>query len=191
MAQERAHVEGQQHPIKLYLVVWGWLFVLSTCSYLVDYFGLHGYLRWSLILLFMVVKAGLIVAVFMHMAWERLALMYAILVPPGAVLLFVAIMAFESDYTHLTRVAFFEMGVLRPRLSGPKRQGLRPKSPIPKWRKSKPSPKATKPCFRVAPPRPKKPSRWLRLVVLIRRELPRSPHVCRSFGGEFFIAAKC
>jgi len=31
----------------------GWLFVLSTCSYLVDYFGLHGYLRWSLILLFM------------------------------------------------------------------------------------------------------------------------------------------
>jgi len=36
-----AHVEGQQHPIKLYLVVWGWLFVLSTCSYLVDYFGIH------------------------------------------------------------------------------------------------------------------------------------------------------
>jgi len=37
-------------------VVWGWLFVLSTCSYLVDYFGLHGYLRWSLILLFMVLR---------------------------------------------------------------------------------------------------------------------------------------
>jgi cytochrome c oxidase subunit IV len=102
-----AHQEGQQHPIKLYLVIWGWLFVLSTCSYLVDYFGIHGYLRWFLILLFMIVKAGLIVAVFMHMAWERLALMYAILVPPGAVLLFVAIMAFESDYTHVTRLAFF------------------------------------------------------------------------------------
>jgi len=43
----------------------------------------RGYLRWSLILLFMVVKAGLIVAIFMHMAWERLALMYAILVPPA------------------------------------------------------------------------------------------------------------
>ncbi len=101
------HQEGQQHPIKLYLVVWGWLFVLSTCSYLVDYFGIEGFLRWFLILLFMIVKAGLIVAIFMHMAWERLALMYAILVPPGAVLLFVAIMAFESDYTHFTRVAFF------------------------------------------------------------------------------------
>ena len=101
------HVKGQQHPIKLYLVVWGWLFVLSTCSYLVDYFGLHGYLRWSLILLFMVLKAGLIVALFMHMAWERLALAYAILLPPVLVLVFVAIMVFESDYTHLLRVLFF------------------------------------------------------------------------------------
>jgi cytochrome c oxidase subunit IV len=101
------HAEGQQHPIKLYLVVWGWLFVLSTCSYLVDYFGIHGHLRWSLILLFMVLKAGLIVAVFMHLAWERLALTYAILLPPVLVLVFVGIMVFESDYTHLLRVIFF------------------------------------------------------------------------------------
>lgn len=109
MTQEIAAHEGQQHPIKLYLLVWGWLFVLSACSYLVDYFGLEGMTRWSLILLFMVVKAGLIVAVFMHMAWERLALVYAILVPPGAVLLFVAIMAFESDYTLHTRLTYFGM----------------------------------------------------------------------------------
>jgi len=101
------HAKGQQHPIKLYLVVWGWLFVLSTCSYLVDYFGLHGHLRWSLILLFMVLKAGLIVAVFMHMAWERLALAYAILLPPVLVMVFVAIMVLESDYTHLIRVISF------------------------------------------------------------------------------------
>jgi len=106
-ASGATHAKGQQHPIRLYLVVWGWLFVLSTCSYLVDYFGLQGHLRWSLILLFMVLKAGLIVAVFMHMAWERLALAYAILAPPIAVLIFVAIMVFESDYTHLTRVLFF------------------------------------------------------------------------------------
>jgi cytochrome c oxidase subunit IV len=107
LASGATHTKGQQHPIKLYLVVWGWLFVLSTCSYLVDYFGLHGHLRWSLILLFMVLKAGLIVAVFMHMAWERLALAYAILLPPVLVLVFVAIMVFESDYTHLLRVMFF------------------------------------------------------------------------------------
>lgn len=110
MAHEKAQVEGQQHPIKVYLLVWFWLFVLSTCSYLVDYFGLQGQLRWSLILLFMIVKAGLIVGVFMHMAWERLALAYAILAPPIAVLVFVGIMAFESTYTHGTRLFFFGAG---------------------------------------------------------------------------------
>ncbi len=102
--------EGQQHPIKLYLVVWGWLFVLSAFSYLVDYFHLQGYLRWSLILLFMMLKAGLIVTVFMHMAWERLALAYAILLPPVLVLVFVAIMVFEADYTLFTRERFFGAG---------------------------------------------------------------------------------
>src|SRR5713226_8736710 len=107
LASGATHTKGQEHPIKLYLVVWGWLFVLSTCSYLVDFFGIHGYLRPSLILLFMVLKAGLIVAVFMHMAWERLALAYAILLPPVLVLVFVAIMVFESDYTHLIRVISF------------------------------------------------------------------------------------
>src|SRR6185503_8308416 len=110
MAQAATHAVGQQHPIRLYLVVWGWLFVLSTFSYLVDYFHLHGSLRWSLILLFMVLKAGLIVAIFMHMRWERLALMFAILIPPVLVLVFVGLMTFEADYTALTRGTFFVAG---------------------------------------------------------------------------------
>ncbi len=105
-----SHAQGHHHPIKLYLVVWGWLFVLSTCSYLVDYFNLQGHLRWSLIVLFMVLKAGLIVAVFMHMAWERLALAYAILLPPLLLLVFVGIMVLESDYTLLSRIVFFKAG---------------------------------------------------------------------------------
>jgi cytochrome c oxidase subunit IV len=49
----------------------------------------------------------LIVAVFMHMAWERLALAYAILLPPVLVMVFVGIMVLESDYTHLIRVMSF------------------------------------------------------------------------------------
>ena len=92
------------------MVVWAWVFILSTCSYLVDYFGLQGYLRWSLILIFMILKAGLIVAVFMHMAWERLALAYAIILPPILVLLFVAMIIFEADYTLFTRLSFFGSG---------------------------------------------------------------------------------
>jgi cytochrome c oxidase subunit 4 len=110
MAQRSAHAQGQQHPIRLYLVVWAWLFVLSACSYLIDYFQFEGILRYSLILLFMMLKAGLIIAVFMHMAWERLSLVYAILVPISAVLVFVAIMVLESDYTLLSRISFFSSG---------------------------------------------------------------------------------
>ena len=105
-----AHVQGQQHPISIYLWIWGLLFVLSAFSYLVDYFQLEGMLRWSLILLFMILKAGLIVAIFMHMAWERLALMYAILVPPVLVLVFVALMTLEANYTLLSRITFFATG---------------------------------------------------------------------------------
>ncbi|TCL65208.1 cytochrome C oxidase subunit IV family protein [Rhizobium sp. BK251] len=108
MAQAASHT--QQHPIKLYLVIWALLFVLSACSYLVDYVGLQGYLRWSLILIFMVLKAGLIVAIFMHMAWERLALVYAMLLPPILVLVFVAMMVSESNYTLFTRLVFFGTG---------------------------------------------------------------------------------
>jgi cytochrome c oxidase subunit IV len=103
--QATAQATEQAHPIGLYLVVWAWLFVLSACSYLVDYLHLQGGLRWSLILLFMIVKAGLIVAVFMHLAWERVALIYVILIPPAALLIFIAIMAIEADYTLATRLA--------------------------------------------------------------------------------------
>jgi caa(3)-type oxidase subunit IV len=99
--------QEQQHPISIYLWIWGLLFVLSTLSYLVDYFHLEGYLRWSLILIFMLLKAGLIVAIFMHMAWERLALKFAILVPPLCLLVLVGLMVVEGDYTFLTRLTAF------------------------------------------------------------------------------------
>ncbi len=104
------HASGQQHPIGVYLKVWGLLFVLSTLSYLVDYFHLEGGLRWFLIIAFMLMKAGLIIAVFMHLRWERLALIYTILLPPLAVLVLVALMAIEGEYTFLTRGIFFGSG---------------------------------------------------------------------------------
>jgi cytochrome c oxidase subunit IV len=106
-AEVAGHAEGQQHPIGIYLWVWGLLFVFSVCSYMVDYLGLHGYLRWTLILAFMWLKAGMIVAVFMHMRWERLGLIYAILVPPLCLFILVGFMAVEGGYTWLTRLAAF------------------------------------------------------------------------------------
>jgi cytochrome c oxidase subunit IV len=110
--QQHAHVEGQQHPIGIYLKIWGLLFILSTASYLVDYFHFQSYLRWFLIILFMLLKAGLIVAVFMHMMWERLALMYAIVVPPLLLMVLLGMGALEADYTFLTRSVFFVKGLL-------------------------------------------------------------------------------
>jgi cytochrome c oxidase subunit 4 len=98
---------GQQHPIGLYLTVWLLLFVLSTMSYLVDWFQLQGYLRWSLILFFMFLKAGLIIAIFMHLGWERLALKYVLLLPLLAVAVLITLMSIEGDYTNLTRHIFF------------------------------------------------------------------------------------
>ncbi|MBM3268252.1 MAG: cytochrome C oxidase subunit IV family protein [Candidatus Sericytochromatia bacterium] len=109
-SEETAHGQGQQHPLKIYLNIWGLLFVLSAASYLVDYFHVQGYLRWTLIVLFMLLKAGLIIAVFMHMVWERLSMVYAILVPVTLVLTFIGIGAFEGRYTFDTRTEFFAPG---------------------------------------------------------------------------------
>ena len=102
-----AHVEGQQHPIAIYFWIWGLLFVLSAFSYMVDYLEFQGMVRWSLILLFMFLKAGLIVAVFMHMMWERMAIICAILIPPLVIVVLTGLMAAEADYTFITRGFFF------------------------------------------------------------------------------------
>lgn len=99
--------EGQQHPLTVYLWIWLLLFVLSTFSYLVDFYHVQGMLRWTLIILFMLLKAGFIVGIFMHMAWERLALKFAILLPPLCLLILIGFMAIEGDYTFLTRGAAF------------------------------------------------------------------------------------
>ena len=107
-----AHAVGQQHPIGIYLKIWGLLFILSAASYLVDYFHFQGYLRWFLIVVFMLLKAGLIVAVFMHMLWERLALVYVIVVPPVLLMVLLGIGALEADYTFFTRGVFFVKGLL-------------------------------------------------------------------------------
>ena len=101
-----AEAIGQQHPLKIYFVIWGLLFALSAASYATDFLE-HGYFRWFLILTFMFLKAGFIIAIFMHMRWERLALIWAILGPPAVLLVLIGLMAVEGDYTELTRLDFF------------------------------------------------------------------------------------
>ena len=102
-----AQAEGQQHPLGIYFKIWGLLFVLSAASYMVDYLQFEGWIRWWLIIIFMLLKAGLIVAVFMHMIWERFALVYAVIVPPLLLIVFVGIGVLEADYTFYLREIFY------------------------------------------------------------------------------------
>lgn len=98
---------GQQHPLGVYLKVWLLLFFISALSYMVDYLEFQGYLRWTLILIFMFLKAGFIIAIFMHVMWERMALVLTILGPPVALLFLIGFMAAEGDYTFDARVVYF------------------------------------------------------------------------------------
>ena len=98
---------GQQHPLSVYFKIWVLLFVLSALSYLVDFFQLQGYLRWTLVLIFMTLKAGFIMAIFMHLQWERSALRYLLLAPPLVLLVLIFFMAFEGMYTENSRIENF------------------------------------------------------------------------------------
>jgi caa(3)-type oxidase subunit IV len=109
-SETASHTEGQQHPIGLYVKVWLLLYVLSAMSYAVDYFQFQGYVRWTLILVFMFLKAGLIISVFMHFAWEPSTLKLALGLPVFAIIVFIAFMAIEADYTFLSRIRFMSGG---------------------------------------------------------------------------------
>jgi cytochrome c oxidase subunit IV len=102
-----ADPNGQQHPLRTYFLVWGALFVLSVFSYLVDISDLEGFPKWSLITLFMLLKAGLIVAVFMHMIWERMSMAIPVLLPTGVLLFLMFLMLLEGDYINASRLVFF------------------------------------------------------------------------------------
>jgi cytochrome c oxidase subunit IV len=109
--------EGQQHPLKIYWIMWGALFVLSGMSYATDFLE-HGSLRTFLILLFMFLKASGIVWIFMHMGWERLALKVAILGPPAALLVLIWLMSLEGIYIEDTRVEYYGESTMEPATPG-------------------------------------------------------------------------
>ncbi|NQY64444.1 MAG: cytochrome C oxidase subunit IV family protein [Alteromonadaceae bacterium] len=96
-----------QHPISMYLKIWLLLFVLSSFSYMVDFYQLQGVLRWSLILIFMVLKAGLILAIFMHVKWERMALKLVLFIPPLAIVVLIILMIIEANYINWSRMVSF------------------------------------------------------------------------------------
>ena len=105
--EKKEQIEASTHKIGIYMWIWGLLFVLSFFSYMVDWYNFQGLLRWSLILIFMFLKAGLIMAFFMHLFWERYALVNALLWPMTAIACFIFLMAAEFEYTLFSRSFYF------------------------------------------------------------------------------------
>ena len=105
--------DSTQHPLKIYWIMWAALFVLSSFSYATDFLE-HGTLRTSLILLFMFLKAGGIVWIFMHMGWERTAFKVAILGPPVAILVLIWLMALEGNYVEDSRLEHYGESTFEP-----------------------------------------------------------------------------
>lgn len=93
--------------------MWGALFVLSAMSYATDFMN-DGALRTILILTFMMAKAGGIVLIFMHMGWERLSLKLAIMGPPVAILVLIALMSMEGNYVEDNRVENYGESTFEP-----------------------------------------------------------------------------
>ena len=86
--------EGQQHPLKIYWIMWGALFVLSGFSYATDFMD-DGALRTF-----------------------RLALKVAILGPPVAILVLIWLMSLEGLYIEDTRVEYYGESTMEPETPG-------------------------------------------------------------------------
>ena len=110
MDETKKKEQASTHKIGIYLWIWGLLFVLSFFSYMVDWYQFQGMLRWSLILFFMFLKAGLIMAFFMHLFWERYALVNVLLSPMTAIACFIFLIVAEFEYTLFTRIFYFAVG---------------------------------------------------------------------------------
>jgi len=110
MMAETKKEKTTTHKIGIYLWIWGLLFVLSFFSYMVDWLEFQGLLRWTLIVTFMLLKAGLIMSIFMHLFWERYAIVNVLLWPMTAIACFIGLMVSEGYYTVFTRLFYFVVG---------------------------------------------------------------------------------
>ncbi len=85
-----SQLEQKHSNAKIYLTVWFWLFVLSFIAYFIDMMHLSFGLSAVLFTLIALMKVGLIAAYFMHLRFEKLNLVYAVLSP---LILLVALVA--------------------------------------------------------------------------------------------------
>ncbi len=93
--REQASVEGQAaHPggYRIYAVTWGWLLVITLLELGVVFLGVPKLLLATTLIVMALLKALLIMAFFMHLRWEKLSLVYAVVVP----MFFLAVVLFSG-----------------------------------------------------------------------------------------------
>lgn len=91
---------SQRSQIKLYWITWGWLLVLTVVMIVLDYSSIYKWVIVALLLLGMLGKASLIVANFMHLRFERTALVLIVAIG----ILFTAVALFAGivpDAVHI------------------------------------------------------------------------------------------
>ncbi len=80
-AETTAEHGGTHASEKSYLIIFGWLFALSTSAYIIDLMSLPKGLQWTFYVLIACMKVSLIAAYFMHLRYERLNLIYTLVLP--------------------------------------------------------------------------------------------------------------
>jgi cytochrome c oxidase subunit IV len=89
----------QEHSKKVYVRVWLWLLAITVAGFIISPLGLPGWLHNSFIVIIALMKGGLITAYFMHLKFERVSLIYTILLP----LLLIVALAVALLYEGTTR----------------------------------------------------------------------------------------
>lgn len=89
-AETATEHSGAHASEKSYLVIFGWLFALSSSAYIVDLMSLPKGLQWCFFVIIACMKVTLIAAYFMHLRYERLNLIYTLVLP---LILLVALVA--------------------------------------------------------------------------------------------------
>ncbi len=86
----------QAHSKKVYVRVWLWLLATTVVGFIISPLDLPGWLHNSLIAAVGLLKGGLIVAFFMHLKFERLSLIYSILLPLILLIALAAALLYEG-----------------------------------------------------------------------------------------------
>jgi cytochrome c oxidase subunit 4 len=92
--EQEAHITepGHEGGYRIYAVTWFWLLAITVLELGVVILGVPKILLATTLIAMAILKAGLIMAYFMHLRYEKLSLIYAIVVP----MFFLAIVLFSG-----------------------------------------------------------------------------------------------